>query len=579
VGKTDRAGAGGAAREELTMLGRQATYGPRDQAPLLDDQQGGDVAFAGVDMRTDPGLLAPGVCSAAVNKTFVGGEARTRLGLFELANQNAGATVAGAALFSNPNGYEAILAATSAAVKIVRDSAIVSTVALPTSETNPADVTLVQCFDQVLLFRGEDQVPLRWNGDTGSSFEEIAQTVSGTGTQVIPNASFATAMANRLFVPRRIGDRLDCIAVSDALDYTRYVAQLQTFRINFGTSDDIVQLAPYGASSLVVFKGGSVAYLVNVTGDLSLVAAGEATREVGLVARNAVSQVGGKLWFLGQGGVWELVRTGSDEERFTVAERPVSWPMQPFFSRVNWSAAAIACSAIDDERYYLAVPIDSATRNNAVVVYNFVTGAWEGYHTFAPTVDLRWWIKARYLGQRRMWVIDRTGRAYVYNEYLGADYVATTANAIADSLTTRGYHRAAARRRFLRWQVQVATWRPTTRITLATDGINETVTAIAAYTTTRTTFLAGNTAAYALTNSADNHDAAWRDDYSFDTGDALVPRSGATPELHAGRTLRGAARQRGHYLTVTIANTAGSCRVTGVAIEAAEAQRATNYYA
>lgn len=557
------------------MLDRHRTYGPRDTAPLADDDAGGDVAFIGADMKTDPGLLPPGICSAAVNKIFIGGEARTRGGLLELINQNIGVTVLGAALFSDPDGYEGILGATATGVAIVRDGTPVQTVV---SDNLLADVTLVQCFDRVLMFRGENLTPLEWDGNTASEFVAIAQTGSGSGTEAIPNASFAVAMANRLFVPRRIGNRLDCIAVSDSLDYTRYVAQLATFRINFGTSDDMVQLKPYGSSTLIVFKAASVAYLTGVKGDLSSVAAGEASREVGLVARNAVTQVGSEVWFLGPRGVCRILPTGTDEDRFIVADQPVSWPMQPFFDRVNWGAASIACSAIDDERYYLAVPLDSATRNNAVVVYNFITKVWEGYHTFSPTVDLRYWIKTSFQGQRTMFVLDRTGRTVLYGKQLGSDDFADAQAAIADTMTSRGYHRSSSRRRFLRWQAQVATWRPTLTVSTATDGVNETRTALNGFTTSRTAFSAGETSTYDLTNSADNHDAAYREDYSILPSDNLIPRSGATPELHAGRTYRGTTQQHGHYLTVTIANSTGSCRVTGAAVEAADSQRGTRIY-
>jgi hypothetical protein len=442
----------------------------------------------------------------------------------------------------------------------------------------PADAALVQCFDRVLLFRGETMAPLEWDGGITSEFEPIAQTASGSGTQTIPNAPFGVAMANRLFVPRRIGERLDCIAVSDPLDYTRYVAQIQEFRINFGTSDDITALVPYGKSSLVVFKQSSVAYLTGVVDDLANIAAGEATRAVGCVARHAVSEVGNRLWFLGQGGVFELQPTGSDEEKFAVSEQPVSWPLRPFFARVNWREAAIACSAVDDERYYLALPIDGATRNNAVAIYNFITRRWEGYHTFAATVDLRVWVPADWLGRRRLWVIDRTGRALIYGEHLDGDWFGSTSTAIATSLTTRGYLRAPARRRFTGWQVQAATWRGSLTVTTATDGVNETATGFSALTASRTAFLAGETESYTLTNASDNHDAPYREDYAVIGSDNLQPRSGAKVELHAERTFRGPLRGRGHSLAVTVANSTGSVRLLGISAEAAENDRATRNY-
>lgn len=553
-------------------MNRFRTYSQGDTTPL-DDQPGGDVAFVGVDMKNDPGILPPGTVSAAVNKTFIGGEARTRLGIFNLVNQAAGSTVLGSTLFSNPNGYESILAATATGVQSIRDGSVVGTIdtmgaAMPTDE-----VALVQAFDKVLLFRGESLPPLEWDGDLDNGFEAIAQTASGTGTAVIPPAPFAVAMANRLFVPYSIGARRDTIGISDPLDYTRYDPN-SAQRINFGTSDDIIALAPYGQSVLLVLKGASVAYLENVYGDLADIRSSEITRTTGLIARHAVSQIGSSIWFLGDGGVWQINPVaGTSGVRLELAPQPVSWPLKPFFDQVNWSAASIACSAVDDERYYLAVPWQGSTRNNAVAVYNFVTQAWEGYHTFAATVDLRAFITARYLGRPRLWVIDRTGKTAIYAENLGSDYWGTTDYAIADSLTTRGYHRSPERRRFLRAQVQIATWAPNVTITAATDGVNETTTLISGLTTSRTRFVAGTSRTFTLTNSGDNHDTAYREDYSVQPGDSIQTQSGWTPELHAGSTRRVPLRSRGHYCTLTIATSAGSCRVTGAAVDAADADR------
>ena len=49
--------------------------------PIVEQMQDGDVGFAGVNMRLEPGQLQPGFVASAKNKRFNNGVAEPRFGI------------------------------------------------------------------------------------------------------------------------------------------------------------------------------------------------------------------------------------------------------------------------------------------------------------------------------------------------------------------------------------------------------------------------------------------------------------------------------------------------------------------
>ena len=109
--------------------------------------------------------------------------------------------------------------------------------------------------------------------------------------------------------------------------------------------------------------------------DLGNTSVQEITREVGCVARKSIVQVGSQIFFLSDNGVYGV----NFDELYNLrgATTPLSEPINPLMSRINKSYAANAVGIYHDNRYYLAVPLDSSTVNNAILVYNFLNQGWE----------------------------------------------------------------------------------------------------------------------------------------------------------------------------------------------------------
>ena len=227
--------------------------------------------------------------------------------------------------------------------------------ALPSGVTITDSVTFTQCYDTLIMFRGNSLPPLAMpNVDTG--FQNIVQTLANvaSGTNVIPPAVRGLFFQNRLFIP----NDNDEIVVSDFNDYTRYQPVVQELKVNQGSSDSIVNMAKFNDTTIIAFKQNSVYAISNIYGNLGAAVQDQITDQFGLVAAESVAHCGADLLFLSQMGVMSLRQT--EQNKIQGVSLPLSEPIQPLIDRINWKYAGNAKAAYWDNKYYLAVPLDEA---------------------------------------------------------------------------------------------------------------------------------------------------------------------------------------------------------------------------
>jgi hypothetical protein len=145
------------------MQPRHSAYGDRDSRPLLD----GDEKWRGLNMAVEPDLLEPGEYAFARNIDLRRRKPTTRRGTLALAwGQRAApdtdtGTVWGALAFRNPLGTSFIVKARTANAEISDPTG--GTVVVPyNSFTLSSEVTLVQCFNVVVMLRGGGLAPVAW---------------------------------------------------------------------------------------------------------------------------------------------------------------------------------------------------------------------------------------------------------------------------------------------------------------------------------------------------------------------------------------------------------------------------------
>ena len=90
------------------------------------------------------------------------------------------------------------------------------------------------------------------------------------------------------------------------------------------------------------------------------------------------------MFFLSDRGIYQLSHTL--DLRLIGDQRPLSEPIADIINRINANYASGACGLFYNNRYYLAVPLDGADSNNAVLVYSLLNQAWESVDTYPVTI-------------------------------------------------------------------------------------------------------------------------------------------------------------------------------------------------
>ena len=550
-------------------MSRFRTYTPLDDAPAEE----GDRFFVGVNMKLAPDKLPPGYLSLAINKSLRTGTAATRGGLLtplfhNPAHQPSGGTGAiwGSGLYSDAAGLEHLLLARTNEVWICREGEAPGTLTLPAPLT--AACELVQFVNRVRLLRGAGLTPWVWDGSS-AGFVEADQSPTGNETIPVPGTVAAEVISDRMAM---INGR-DEVIFTDILDDNHYDPLLASVRVNAGSRESLVRVFPFYGTNLLAFAEQGVFLLENVTGTLADLRQTEVNRELGLIARRAVSAVGADVFFLSGTGVFRVLQAFQD--RIATGATPISDPMEPFFrERIHWLAASGACSAVAGEYYYLAVPIDGAADNNALLVFNTVTNAWEGWHTFPAGVALSALHVTDWQGRKRLFAVDGTaGLVYLLHEGM-VDRIGSTVTEISDLARTRGYaFGGTGRVRSARGALDVETWRPRFALRVRSDGVNETTELIPPTTKERTRYYLHNAARYNTSNANDDHGAPYREDYSVAAGTAFQTQSGIVFDRRQATQEPFVVRERGRYFTLELTNTQGRCDLAGVSLEMAATDR------
>ena len=301
---------------------------------------------------------------------------------------------------------------------------------------------------------------------SGSQQIEVGGRFSvGGGFMHQPGAPWGVHFQRRLWVPyyyeqsgaynaatytdRKITDE---IAVSDILDTTTYDQIENQFRISGGTADYVVGMHGFYDDALVVLNRNSLHIVEKTQGSLLDTQVKELTSEVGCLARKSVVMRGNTMMFLSDDGVYAVEFL--NDYNLRGADEPISKNIQPYIDRINKDYADRAVGVLYDNRYYLAVPLDSiagandARGNNSILVFNFLNKGWESLDTYG---DSRFLIKNFVIGSAgvRNDIYAVTGNGGLHQidavdssvdrlnvSNVGSLLVTPTINA---SLTTRGY--------------------------------------------------------------------------------------------------------------------------------------------
>jgi hypothetical protein len=401
-----------------------------------------------------------------------------------------------------------------------------------------------------------------YNTSASDIFEFGGRFSVGGGFMHQPGAPWATYFQRRLFVPfyyeqsgtfsapvytsRKISDE---IAVSDLLDTTTFDQIENQFRITGGTADYVVAMHGFYDDALVVLNRNSIHLVAQTQGSLSDTVVKELTGEVGCLARKTVVMQANNMLFLADEGIYGLTFLNDYNLRGT--EEPLSKNIQPYIDRINKNLADKSVAVYFNNRYYIAVPLDSvaggndARGNNAILIYNFLNKGWESLDTYGDSRFLiKNFITASAGVRNNLYAVSSNGglhqidasdssvdRLSVTNEDTGV--VTPTINSY---VTSRGYDfKTLERKRFTDAQVQMQN-------------------------------LAGETGEYDIAFATEDPDSAESigTTTTFLGGQILSPSSPNEAETASIRCRLGG--QRGYTGTITLTRTIGSPKIHSIQV-------------
>lgn len=322
--------------------------------------------------------------------------------------------------------------------------------------------------------------PIGTKGSFTGNLEFGGRFSVGGGFMHQPGAPWGVYFQRRLWVPfyylqsgvynsptytdRKVSDE---ISASDILDTTTFDQIENQFKISGGTADYVVGMHGFYDDALVVLNRNSLHIVSGTQGSLLDTKVTELTSEIGCLARKSVVMRGNMMMFLSDDGVYAVEFL--NDYNLRGVDEPISKNIQPYIDRINKNYAAEAVGILFNNRYYLAVALDSvagandARGNNSILVFNFLNKGWESLDTFG---DSRFLIKNFILGsagvRNNIYAVTGNGglhqleavdssvdRLNVSN--FGSLLSTPTINA---SLTTRGYDfKTMERKRFTDAQV------------------------------------------------------------------------------------------------------------------------------
>lgn len=231
-----------------------------------------------------------------------------------------------------------------------------------------------------------------------------ASTVTGV-TQSVPCADFGLYFQNRLIL--KFGDYQ--MLVSDILS-EQCDTTLNNFVINTGGNDSIVGVLPWVQDQFLVFMTNSI-YVVYVETDNFAIdsppgaqsSTTVVTTEIGCLARRSIVSAGQFVFFLSSNGVHML--TPQLDLKLLGNTLPLSEPIADFFDTVNYDTVQNSAACYYNNRFYIAMPTGSSTRNDKILVYNTLNQAWESIDYYPTGLFSDNLILSAYINQRRLMII------------------------------------------------------------------------------------------------------------------------------------------------------------------------------
>jgi len=353
---------------------------------------------------------------------------------------------------------------------------------------------------------------------------------------ILPNAETALYTNNRLLVPTAYTPgttgynstavtytKVDFIVATDIQDEIHFDFS-DEFRINAGSSDEIVDLAKWSQDVVVVWKGKSWGVLTGVALDLTDLSLDMRSRSYGLSARGAWAEAGDNIVFMADRRGFVNIKQ-SESGKLIGVDVPMSAPIQKLIDRLDWTQP-IRLAGWNSHLYaHATIPSEN---NSCVFVYSFVSASklgdpqqgWMPLDTGSALSVLEWF-KQPLDGVERLFYLSPDGWVNLMEESTQGDMIAGDNDQGLDweEITTRVRFRPQGKQ-LERLQtpsgadLALETYNPSYSLTAHFEGVNKQTVLCAAVTKDNTRYTRPwNATAWDATNINDDHATPYREDY------------------------------------------------------------------
>jgi len=214
--------------------------------------------------------------------------------------------------------------------------------------------------------------------------EEVTSVPSSTTFTYAVDSTVASPATGTIIATVAVRDRF---IVSDIYDISTYDPVYNQFRINRGSADYLIGAVPFQKDDVIILYRRSIHVITNIGTSSLLDLTGIfsqrflITEEAGCIARKSAVVIGPHLYFLSDKGVYRILIT--PEINLRGQDVPLSKDIEDQIFAINWDYADKAVGTYYNNKYYLAVPSATSTRNDIIFVYNLLNQKWESIDSYA----------------------------------------------------------------------------------------------------------------------------------------------------------------------------------------------------
>lgn len=235
------------------------------------------------------------------------------------------------------------------------------------------------------------------NAGSGYTTAPTVTISGGGGSSATATASVSALAPTGLRLVRQFTNRLFAVGTgvyrntlyaSDLLDAEVWKST-NSIIVGGDDGEDIIAIQPFFDYELLVFKPNKI-YLVTLD-PTAATAAGWAVRlindKIGCQASATAIFTSKDVFFLSNDGLRSVVRSIADD--FYSVGPTITEPVKNVIARINRSYISVSNAAFNNNRYYLALPLDNSTTCNHILVYNTLFNSFEGLWTIAASAMVK----------------------------------------------------------------------------------------------------------------------------------------------------------------------------------------------